>query len=95
MQEIFHCIEIAKRGGISICNKCRIRLKNYEDEYLVANTEKTIEVAENKNEAQHATESDDIESTNRLIQRDAILINEDFAQIRLRKNSPNGQWTII
>ena len=95
LQEFFHCIEIAKRGAISTCNKCGIRLKKYEDEYLVANTEKTIEVAENENEAQDDTESDDVESTNRLIQRDAILINEDFAQIRLRKNSTNGQWTII
>ena len=55
----------------------------------VANTEKTIEVAESENGAQDATESDDIESTNGLTQRDAILINEDFAQIRLRKNSTN------
>ena len=90
LQEIFDCIEVAKRDAISSCNKCGIRLKNYGDEYLVANTENTIGVAENENEAQDATESDDIETTNRLTQRDAILINEDFAQIRLRKVSTNG-----
>ena len=34
LQEFFDCIEVAKRYAISSCNKCGIRIKNYEDEYL-------------------------------------------------------------
>ena len=93
LQIIFDTVSKAKNDAKFLCDECGINLDSYDDDFLLKNTEDTIKIGENDAEVQDCTEDggSDVVGNNIIIcQSDAIVINQDFAQIQLQRSSTNG-----